>query len=261
MLRLLLTTCLLALASIAFAGGGVVLKNGKVWVQDTAYCLYETDDATYASYIFSTPGAEQLVFADACDLSVSDELYIVHYYRISFPELGEELFIRYHPYRMESLAADLVKYKVFRDGIWNPVGAEALIKAWRQKIDILAPEKIASGSSIFSNAARNTPVQDSLLAGIRFQQQKIYRGDSVIGAYNADVQPVHNGIYQRGQAFYDLYDRNGNRLARITAPRRRAVAYMKIGDEEPSLQLLCPDKSDEKILRVATGVLLLRGLL
>ena len=238
----------------------VVMKNGNVLVHDSVYCLYETDDYDYPSYIFSAKNMEQLVFAEAYDLSSTSELYVVHYYRVSFPQLDETFYVRYQSNRIAYLAADLVKYGVFRDGRWNPDGAEELITAWQKKTDMLSPGKIAGGTSIYSNPARNAPPQDSLLAGISFRDNNIYRDSVVIGRYEFDKQPVKGGSFQRGQAFYDFFDLKGNRLARVTAPELRSVAYMKVG-EDRSLQLLCPDKSPEKILRVATGVLLARKLL
>jgi hypothetical protein len=239
----------------------VTLKNGRLLAGDSVYCQYETDDYDYPSYVFSTKNTEQLVFADALDLSTADELYMVHYYRVSFPLLDDEFYIRYQSNRIQYLAEDLVKYGVFQDDHWNPDAAQKLIAAWRKKVDHLAPEKIAGGTSIFSNPAANTAPHDSLLAGISFHDNNIYRGNAVIGKYEVDEQPVRGGSFNRGRVYYYFMDLKGNRLAQVIAPQLRSVAYMKIGDEDKSLQLLCPDKSTEKILRVATGVLLVRRLL
>lgn len=255
------TILLLCLCAFGVAAQRVTMKNGNVLKNDSVYCLYETDNYEYPAYIFSTKDKEQLVFADARDLSTVSELYMVHYYCISFPQLGEEFSIRFHPYRMQYFIEDLVKYDVFREGRWNPDGAEALIKAWSKKMDILSPEKIAGGTSIYSNPANNHATGDSLLAGISFHDDNIYRGDSVIGRYRINKEPVKEQGVMQGQFFYAFYDLKGNRLARITAPGLRSVAYIKMEDEEKSLAILCPDKSELKMLRVATGILLLRGLL
>jgi hypothetical protein len=252
---------LLFLSGYATNAQSVLLQNGKLMTGDSVYCLYETDDYDYPSYVFSTRNTEQLVFADALDLSTAEELYMVHYYRVSFPLLGEEFYIRYQSNRIQYLAEDLVKYGVFADDRWNPDAAHKLVAAWRKKVDNLSPKKIAGGTSVFSNPAANTPPHDSLLAGISFRENNIYRGDTVIGKYEVDEQPVRGGAFNRGHVYYYFMDLKGNRLAQVIAPQLRSVAYMKIGDEERSLQLLCPDKSPEKLLRVATGVLLMKGLL
>lgn len=236
------------------------LHDGQLIVADTAWCRYETSGEEYKSYIFSNSNEQQLVFVDAMELATVKNPFVTRYYRISFTEMGEEVCVSAYPYLIDYLCDDLIKFEVIKDGRINENGVVKLVKKWRRKQQFIPDEEIKSGVVRYTNIKQ---VPDTIAMPLSFREGIINYKDSAIGSYSLD----HNADYKSGgrpmpgRNHYFFYDRNKKYIAKMVVNQKRGQSYLWIGEAKEALTLITPEKDPERMLRVATIILMQDGKL
>ena len=252
---LFLSCCLPALNRQA-AAQPVLLPDGRLMVQDTLFCLYERSGAEFEDYVFSTPQGEQLVFATARQLADPAQNYLIPVYTISMPLLGTELYIVWHPLRMEALVHDLVRYQVFREGRWDEDGARALLQAWSRKNGIISEKKISS--SLLADINTRQEFIAAELDQIHIRQQQIFLNDSLLATYKSGQRPVSYGGQALTEAhqYYTIYNKEGRSAATVLLIPKRTRLYIWFRDDKFIHTLTTAHKSEQATLRIVTRYLL-----
>jgi len=105
----------------------------------------------------------------------------------------------------------------------------------------------------YNRRIKPDPTPSNILPQISARQEKIYSNDTVIGSYEAVKKTA-------AHLEYYIYNAQGKFIARIYAPSLRAQAYIWVNKAEDPIELLCADKTPEKIVTVAVKVLILQHL-
>lgn len=274
-LILSLFTCCISMAQ------DIKMHDGKVLVNNNPYCLYEQDGnkapvleisnvssiikdnpdisgSDFHNYIFSTPDGEQSIFVIAKVLAATDNAFLQYYYCIRFPQLAKEINITYHPYLVEYLAKDIVKYDVFSDGHWNEGGAEKLASAWEKKISVISDKSIASGESRFYNVSPILSPEEENNTSIKVSHQKIYVSDTLFGSYELSTNIKAIGV--RGSAkddrLYIIYDTHHNELGAFRVPMLRSSVFFLPSGKKDYIEILTAQRNEAILIRLAVKILL-----
>lgn len=277
--RFLLCFCVLLLGvAPALFAQQIRMKAGKVLAGSEVYCLYsegqeKNDDLLLHTQEGLSPGSDfkdiwfsnrtdsaNVIAMEAKVLAHPRAAYLIYHYSIRFFPAGEVLNIRYRPLRSESFVKDLVKYRVFVNGSYNQAGALELIGHWRKKDDYLSDDWIASGVSTAYVQSGKEKVYDELVSNLSVLQGKIYRNDTLIARYHEGA-PYNPGESAQGRKTYYVQTPEGLNLMVLTVPAARSVAFALMLPGKEKLELVTPDKSEEKLMRVAAGILILRRIL
>jgi len=275
------------------------IMDGKVIVHDTVYCLYETnfhpapyiidptDKSTGAretnedlkDVFLSLPATEEQVITirvkqiaeqkkeerieyNKKNVNVEhirigelkQKAFLKEIYDIHFIYLDTEINIEVRPYMIDKFIEDLVKYDVFANGKWNDSAAWQVFNKWSaDKYCIPADVMAISSVADYNQSIKPDPPPSNILPQITAKKEKIFSNDTTIGSYET-VQKTPARLE------YYIYNAQGKFIARVYAPSLRAQAYIWIDKVEEPIQLLCADKTPEKIVTVAVKILILQHL-
>ena len=162
---------------------------------------------------------------------------------------------------MENFAKDLVAFAVFEDGQFRPQGAARLLRKWRQKYGVISEKTIAGGVSEPWVRKGVSAVQDSFVKDIVVRDGLILVKDSAIASYQLGGS-LNPGYFARvGRRTYYVRNNQGREVLVLTVPDVRSQAFLVLLPEKEELEIVVADKSEQKLMRVAAGILMLRGKL
>jgi hypothetical protein len=256
----------------------VKLKGDRILANDTVYCYYREGESVpsdmqhHTSLSVPSGDFKDRYFTAKADsfLALSMEAkilahprlaYLTYYYSIRFFTTGEEFNISYAPLRAEAFIKDLVKYGVFHQGYYQEDAARKLMKRWKTKVGVIEDKIVSEGVSKSYIRTGEQPTSDSLVQDIVISKGKIYSGDSIIATYKKGppYDPARSNTAVKSSLItYYVRDLSGKDVMVITVPALRSETFLLLLPEMEELKMITPDKSEEKLLRAAAGVLRLR---
>ena len=276
MIKLTLAIILLGIHASP-AAAQAVMKNGVVWENGTKYCYYLEGPAKPNNMKHHTaPGLATVSedFRDKFFLSRNDSFlaiameakvlahfrkaYLTYFYSIRSYVSGEEVHIAYHPLRAEAFAKDLVKYKVFEDGVYNDKGARMLMKKWRTKYGVVDSKLLETGVVTGWVKMGTEATEDSIAKDIVVQDGKIYFRNTLLGYYKSGAPLDPRRKNSVGLNTYYVQNIKGEHVIALTVPELRSVVFMRLMKTKEELQLVTADKTTEKLVRAAAVVMLMR---
>jgi|GEM_PF-6950042 len=259
------------------AAAQAMMKNGVVWENGTKYCYYLEGPAKMNSmkhhaapgmatvskdfrdkYFLSKNDSFLAIAMEAKVLAHSRKAYLTYFYSIRSYVSGEEVHIAYHPLRVEAFANDLVKYKVFENGVYNDKGARMLMKKWRTKYEVVDSKLLETGVVTAWAKMGTEATEDSIAKEIVVQDGKIYFRDSLLGYYKAGAPLDPRRMNRVGLSTYYVQNLKGEHVIALTVPELRSVVFMRLMKTKEELQLVTADKTTERLVRAAAVVMLMR---
>ena len=254
----------------------VTMKDGKILVNSELLCHYQegerkaNDAKHHSSPVFSqisedfrdvyfTAPADGFtaVAMEARVLAHARLAYLTHYYSIRFFATGHVINIAYKPLRMEAFVKDLASFGIFRNGSFSPDNIPALVQKWRARDGILEDEIINTGVSESYVSQGTESIQDSVVSNILVRNGNIYRGDSVIAHYKEGPPLDPRAFARHGNKTYYISDLSGKHIMVLSVGRHRSQVYALLVSNQQEFTFITPDKSEARLIRAATGFLML----
>ena len=194
-----------------------LLKDGKIWVNNSIYCLYEEPKKGSRSFNIITPDGEVVIVAVV--KVVEKEGKVHNYFTIKFIPTAKELNIRYSKNFPSAFIQSLVDNDVIQDGVWNEYGAIQLFNRWSLDNDaIINPET----SEFVYNAELSGKLADHNI--IINTQKQIFINDSLVYKYTAWNNFMRSSQYRKGNdgTYYRIYDLDSNLQTEIAVYDHRS---------------------------------------
>ena len=274
--KITMIVCLVCTPVSVSAQPDVVMKRGKVLVDGKQYCYYQEGQGRTSAqylhvmdrsadvspdfhnwYIFSLD-SQLVITIEARSIAHSKKAYLEHYYSIKFLPTGDVINSRFHPLRVESFVKDLVKFGVLKNGAYQHEAAAKVVQRWKVKPESIRDEYLAGGVTEPYVTVGKRAVQDSLVQDIKVEGGWIYKGDSIIATYREGPAYNPNEFMPTGRKTYYVRNNNGEDVLVVVAPNQRSQVFVMLLPEKEQVQFITPDKSEERLIRVATGLLLIR---
>jgi len=275
------------------------IRDGRLYVNDTVFCLYETnfDPAPYIiDPVDKSTGASE----------TNEDLKDVF---LSLPATQEQIITITVKQIAEQKTEDRVVYDTKRPGIIKQHVGKLKQKAFLKEIynirfidldtvinievrpylvdkfleDLVQYNVFANGRwndeagwQVFKKWSANKyciPPDVMAISSVADYNQRIKPEpppSNILPQIAAKTQKIYSndtiiGSYQPVQKSaahieYYIYNAQGKFIARVYAPSLRAQAYIWVDKAEDAIVLLCADKTPEKIVTVAVKVLILQHL-
>jgi hypothetical protein len=163
----------------------VTMRNGMVYVNDSAYCIYveagervatlpfpgrgfsqmltpEEMDIPFKDMIVKNLQGDPLIFITAKVLSSPSNIYLEYYYKVEFAGYDTIFNIPFRANFSEGLINSVVVHKVIANGSLDKKGIDEMIRFWNKKPYAFPENKFQYASTCNYNSSPYTVVKDSV---------------------------------------------------------------------------------------------------
>lgn len=218
----------------------------------------EANGDAFQDIVFGTEH-QFLIKAKAQLLASARYSFLVYFYNIQFTSLGKEMNVQYHPLLMQSLAKDMVKYKVIEDGFLNEKGVNKLMAKWKKKPGYINQQQLEGGVINNYNVSKISPKEKTEnTINVTVKGNDIYRNDTLVGHYKKvnNVPIIGWAGSTKNSNLYKIEGLQDELLAWVKAPLLQPVYHLMPSGYKSSFEVVTTERNEQRIIASAMKVLI-----